>query len=87
MNIFTAKYSWLWLLLFCIATIVYAGKLDPALVQQQQHYGLWNRNGGAYHFAQHVSQNYVRSRRSAMFFAWLMGMIFHQGGTISTVLT
>ncbi len=49
--------------------------------------GIWNRNGGAYHFAQHVSQNYVRSRRSAMFFAWLMGMIFHQGGTISTVLT
>jgi len=151
MNIFTAKYSWLWLLLFCIATILYAGKLDPALVQQQQHYGilslvpalatllicfvtrnvifalfmgvvlgglvtgqynivqnflipsigttrfaeillvylwalggllgLWNRNGGAYHFAE------VRSRRSAMFFAWLMGIIFHQGGTISTVLT
>ena len=49
--------------------------------------GIWNRNGGAFHFAQHVSQNYVRSRRSAMFFAWLMGMIFHQGGTISTVLT
>jgi len=49
--------------------------------------GIWNRNGGAFHFAQHVSQNYVSSRRSAMFFAWLMGMIFHQGGTISTVLT
>jgi hypothetical protein len=49
--------------------------------------GIWNRNGGAYHFAQHVSQSYVKSRRSALFFAWLMGMIFHQGGTISTVLT
>lgn len=49
--------------------------------------GLWNRNGGAYHFAHFVSERYVKSRRSAMFFAWLMGIIFHQGGTISTVLT
>lgn len=49
--------------------------------------GLWNRNGGAWHFATYVSDNFVKSRRSAMFFAWLMGIIFHQGGTISTVLT
>ena len=49
--------------------------------------GIWNRNGGAWHFATYVSENFVRSRRSAMFFAWLMGVIFHQGGTISTVLT
>ncbi len=49
--------------------------------------GMWNRNGGAWHFAQWISQNFVRSRRSAMVFAWLMGIIFHQGGTISTVLT
>ncbi|MDX1517180.1 MAG: Na+/H+ antiporter NhaC family protein [Woeseiaceae bacterium] len=49
--------------------------------------GLWNRNGGAWHFATWISENYVKSRRSAMFFAWLMGIIFHQGGTISTVLT
>ena len=49
--------------------------------------GLWNRNGGAWHFASYISKNFVKSRRSAMFFAWLMGIIFHQGGTISTVLT
>jgi len=49
--------------------------------------GMWNRNGGAWHFAQYVSDNFVKSRRSAMFFAWLMGVIFHQGGTISTILT
>jgi Na+/H+ antiporter NhaC len=49
--------------------------------------GMWNRNGGAWHFAQWISQKFVRSRRSALFFAWLMGVIFHQGGTISTVLT
>jgi Na+/H+ antiporter NhaC len=49
--------------------------------------GMWNRNGGAWHFAQYVSTNFVKSRRSALFFAWLMGVIFHQGGTISTILT
>ncbi len=49
--------------------------------------GLWNRNGGALHFAKYISENHVKSRRSAMFFAWVMGLIFHQGGTISTVLT
>jgi len=49
--------------------------------------GIWNRNGGAWHFANYVSENHVKSRRSAMFFAWFMGVIFHQGGTISTVLT
>lgn len=49
--------------------------------------GLWNRNGGAWHFARHVSEKHVKSRRSALVFAWLMGVIFHQGGTISTVLT
>ena len=49
--------------------------------------GMWNRNGGALHFAQYVSDNYVRTRRSALVFAWVMGVIFHQGGTISTILT
>jgi len=49
--------------------------------------GMWNRNGGALHFAQYVSDNFVRSRRSALAFAWLMGIVFHQGGTISTILT
>ncbi len=49
--------------------------------------GIWNRNGGAYAFAQYISDRHVNSRRSALFFTWLMGVIFHQGGTISTVLT
>jgi Na+/H+ antiporter NhaC len=49
--------------------------------------GIWNRNGGAWHFATWVSGRFVRSRRSAMVFTWLMGILFHQGGTISTVLT
>jgi Na+/H+ antiporter NhaC len=49
--------------------------------------GMWNRNGGALHFAQYISDNYVKTRRSALVFAWVMGVIFHQGGTISTILT
>jgi len=49
--------------------------------------GLWNRNGGARHFAETMASRFVRSRISAKVFAWTLGIIFHQGGTISTVLT
>lgn len=48
--------------------------------------GLWNRNGGARFFAETLASRLVKSRRSAKVFAWFMGIIFHQGGTISTVL-
>ncbi len=49
--------------------------------------GIWNKNGGAQHFAIWAANRFVRSRRSAKLFAWIMGVVFHQGGTISTVLT
>jgi len=49
--------------------------------------GLWNRNGGARHFAETMAARFVNSRVSAKVFAWVLGIIFHQGGTISTVLT
>jgi Na+/H+ antiporter NhaC len=49
--------------------------------------GLWTRTGGAQKFAEWAGRLIVVGPRSAKFFAWLMGMIFHQGGTISTVLT
>jgi Na+/H+ antiporter NhaC len=48
--------------------------------------GLWTRTGGAITFAEWAGARIVRGPRSARFFAWLMGVIFHQGGTISTVL-
>ncbi|MEX0891698.1 MAG: Na+/H+ antiporter NhaC family protein [Gemmatimonadota bacterium] len=48
--------------------------------------GLWTRTGGAQHFAAWAGGKIVRGPRSAKFFAWLVGMIFHQGGTISTIL-
>lgn len=49
--------------------------------------GLWTRTGGALRFAEWAGAKVARGPRSAKFFAWAMGMLFHQGGTISTVLT
>jgi Na+/H+ antiporter NhaC len=49
--------------------------------------GMWNKNGGALYFANYVAKRFVRSRVTAKLFGWIMGVIFHQGGTISTVLT
>ena len=47
--------------------------------------GMWEKTGGARHFADWVVRA-VRGPRSALFFTWLMGLVFHQGGTVSTVL-
>jgi Na+/H+ antiporter NhaC len=49
--------------------------------------GIWTRTGGAEKFAVWASGIMVRGPRTAKFFTWIMGLIFHQGGTISTVLT
>jgi Na+/H+ antiporter NhaC len=49
--------------------------------------GLWERTGGARHFAETVARRMARDRRSSLLFAWLLGLVFHQGGTVSTVLT
>jgi Na+/H+ antiporter NhaC len=49
--------------------------------------GLWHRTGAARHFAETVGARLSGSRRSSLFFAWLLGCVFHQGGTVSTVLT
>ncbi len=48
--------------------------------------GIWTRTGGARYFAEWTGARIVRGPRSAKLFAWLMGVVFHQGGTISTVL-
>jgi Na+/H+ antiporter NhaC len=49
--------------------------------------GLWTRTGGALRFAKWAGEKMVRGPRTAKFFTWIMGLVFHQGGTISTVLT
>ncbi len=48
--------------------------------------GLWTKTGGARHFASWAGKKIVKDRKTAKFFAFLMGVLFHQGGTISTVL-
>jgi Na+/H+ antiporter NhaC len=49
--------------------------------------GLWTRTGGAQTFAEWAGSKLVVGPRTAKLFAWFMGIVFHQGGTISTVLT
>jgi Na+/H+ antiporter NhaC len=48
--------------------------------------GLWTKTGGAERFAHWAAGHIVRGPRSAKFFAYAMGFVFHQGGTISTIL-
>ena len=49
--------------------------------------GLWTRTGGALRFAKWAGEKMVTGPKTAKFFTWIMGLVFHQGGTISTVLT
>jgi len=65
---------------FAVILLVYLWALGGLI-------GLWTRTGGARHFAEWAAARIVRGPRSGKVFAWLMGVIFHQGGTISTVLT
>lgn len=48
--------------------------------------GLWNRNGGVRYVIELLAKRFVYSRNSAKLFAWVLGVLFHQGGTFSTVL-
>ncbi len=65
---------------FALILLVYLWSLGGLI-------GIWTRTGGAERFAAWASNKIVRGRKSAKFFTWLMGLVFHQGGTISTVLT
>lgn len=49
--------------------------------------GLWTRTGGAEYFARWAGKWFVRGPKTAKLFTWFMGLVFHQGGTVSTVLT
>ncbi len=64
---------------FAVILLVYLWALGGLI-------GLWTRTGGARHFATWAAKRIVRGPRSAKVFAWLMGVTFHQGGTISTIL-
>ncbi len=65
---------------FALILLVYLWSLGGLI-------GIWTRTGGAERFAQWASRKIVRGPKTAKFFTWMMGLVFHQGGTISTVLT
>jgi Na+/H+ antiporter NhaC len=48
--------------------------------------GMWAKTGAAKAFADHMSRHYVKGPRSAKVVTWFLGLIFFQGGTMSTVL-
>ena len=48
--------------------------------------GIWARTGAAKAFAELMTKHIVKGPRSAKFVAWVLGVIFFQGGTMSTVL-
>jgi Na+/H+ antiporter NhaC len=48
--------------------------------------GIWTRTGAAQAFAEFMTKHFVRGPRSAKLVAWSLGVVFFQGGSISTVL-
>ena len=48
--------------------------------------GIWSRTGAALAFAEFITERFVRGPRSAKLVAWMLGVIFFQGGSVSTVL-
>ena len=48
--------------------------------------GVWSRTGAAQAFADMMTRRFVRGPKTAKLVAWSLGVIFFQGGTISTVL-
>ncbi len=48
--------------------------------------GIWSRTGAAQAFAEFMTAHFVKGPRSAKLVAWLMGVVFFQGGTVSVVL-
>ncbi|MBL4673698.1 MAG: hypothetical protein JKX81_15680, partial [Arenicella sp.] len=48
--------------------------------------GIWSKTGAAKAFADFMAKNFIQGPKSAKFVAWLLGIVFFQGGTVSTVL-
>jgi Na+/H+ antiporter NhaC len=64
---------------FALILVVYLWALGGLI-------GIWARTGGAQHFARWAARHTIRGPRTAKVFAWVMGLVFHQGGTTSAVL-
>jgi len=48
--------------------------------------GIWSKTGAAQAFANYMTTHFVKGPRSAKLVSWLLGVLFFQGGTMSTVL-
>lgn len=48
--------------------------------------GIWSKTGAAQAFANYMTKHFVKGRKSAKIVSWLLGVLFFQGGTMSTVL-
>ena len=48
--------------------------------------GIWSKTGAAQAFANYMTLHFVKGQRSAKLVSWLLGVLFFQGGTMSTVL-
>ncbi len=48
--------------------------------------GVWSRTGAAKAFAELMARKFVRGPRTAKLVAWSLGVLFFQGGTVSTIL-
>ena len=64
---------------FAVILLVYLWSLGGLI-------GLWGKTGGAQRFADWMGTWMVRGPRTAKLFGWMVGAVFHQGGTISTLL-
>ncbi|MBA2113566.1 Na+/H+ antiporter NhaC family protein [Bremerella alba] len=73
-------------LLPSMATVKAAGILLLYLWLLGGLLGIWAQTGTAQAFAEWVSRTFVKGPRTAKLAAWCLGILFFQGGTISTVL-
>lgn len=48
--------------------------------------GIWSKTGAAQAFAKYMATHFVKGPRSAKLVSWGLGVLFFQGGTMSTVL-
>ncbi|MEW4565456.1 Na+/H+ antiporter NhaC family protein [Bremerella sp. JC770] len=74
------------ILLPSMATVKSAGILVLYLWLLGGLLGIWACTGTAQVFAEWVSRTFVKGPRSAKLVAWCLGILFFQGGTISTVI-
>jgi len=48
--------------------------------------GIWAKTGASRAFADFMTKHFVRGPRTAKLVAWMLGVVFFQGGTVSSVL-